>query len=398
MNNTYENRVWLPTLYKKTQTGAVQYSKLSYAFASMDSKVPRDQRHAVVITEFGQVGTNNPQETVDLIKEGKNIGKSNETTPYAQAKTEAKSKWESKIKKRYLESYDRALVGENPLDGEIVMRADKYENRMKKLKWPVFVQPKLDGIRCIAKMVDGKCHLFTRSQKEIKSLPYLAKHIENIYEEHQIGEHISLDGELYNHEYREDFNKIQSAVVRDEPLEGNEDLIQFHIYDVIGLHFGYGERNSFIESVLPASEFIYKVVTKTAGCDEEVEKIFHEFLSLGYEGAMVRDDRTPYEHKKSKSLLKVKIFEDDEFEIVGVVEGNGKLRGHAGSFICDNKDGQTFKAKLKGELDNLREYWDNFENYKGKQLKVQFQGRTPKNKPRFPVGLHIREELDGEIV
>ena len=93
-------------------------------------------------------------------------------------------------------------------------------------------------------------------------------------------------------------------------------------------------------------------------------------------------------------LQKYKVFEDAEFEITGVEEGRGKLAGHAGSFICVTKEGNEFKAKLKGKLSDLKEYWENQKQYIGKTLTVQFQGLTNKNNvPRFPVALRFRENL-----
>jgi DNA ligase-1 len=126
---------------------------------------------------------------------------------------------------------------------------------------------------------------------------------------------------------------------------------------------------------------------------DEVELIeaYEKFKSQGYEGAMVRNLNSPYEFKRSNHLQKMKEFEDAEFEIVGVEEGRGKLQGHAGAFVCKNKDNTEFKAKMSGEISKLKEYWENQNEYIGQMLTVKFQGFTGAKKvPRFPVGLRIR--------
>jgi len=133
---------------------------------------------------------------------------------------------------------------------------------------------------------------------------------------------------------------------------------------------------------------------------------------------MYRHPDTAYDHRRSESLLKYKVMDDEEFEVTGeVVEGNGRLKGQAGSIWCRTSEGIEFKAKLKSFEDSkgkrieskedyqarCTDWFVNIDKYKGKMLTVRFQGYTPKkykkdgtrdggNVPRFPVGLRIREE------
>lgn len=160
-----KNGVSFPTLYKATSTGALQFWDIFVGYAP-DSVQPYPE----IITRFGQLGTGNPQQTSDVIREGKNVGKKNATTPYEQACFEAKAKWEKMCKKGYVTDSARAEAKENDLRGVPAMLAHKYSEHSEKIVFPAAVQPKLDGIRCLTR-ADGT--LWSRSQKPITSVPHI---------------------------------------------------------------------------------------------------------------------------------------------------------------------------------------------------------------------------------
>ena len=109
---------------------------------------------------------------------------------------------------------------------------------------------------------------------------------------------------------------------------------------------------------------------------------------------MLRNIDSLYVNKRSYDLQKVKEFQDEEFEIIGIDEGRGKLTGHVGSFVCRTANGKEFLAKMAGDTDKLKEYFENHALWQGKQLTVKFQGLTGKEQvPRFPVGLRIRDDI-----
>lgn len=360
------------TLYKKNVSGSIQSWTVS-----VDSNI--------VTTTYGQLD-GKLQSTEDVIREGKNIGKSNETTPEEQAQLKAQQIYDKKLKQGYTPDLELAKSSDNVLDAVNPMLAHPIEKKEKYVKFPAVAQPKLDGMRCIAIVEDGKCQLFSRTQKEVNTLPHIVVQIEKLFE----GESIILDGELYNHEHKENFNRLMSLIKRDEVHPDCQE-IQYHIYDVVDSKQKYYPRFMHLEPLLEEASHLFFVPTVLVKSREMLENAFHAFLELGYEGAMYRNPEMTYEHKRSAGLLKVKVMQDAEYPIIGVLEGNGKLAGHAGSFICTTPEGKEFKAKLKGELDSLIEYFENFDKYKGKSLTVQYQGLTPDGIPRFPVGLRIRE-------
>lgn len=376
----------LPTLYKKTSTGAIQQ------WTTFVKDVGTAGPVICIYTQYGQVG-GKIQETSELISEGKNIGKKNETSPLQQAEAEAKARWEKKKKSGYVESAQGAGAGEldDLITGGIVpMLAHKFAEQGHKIKYPCFTQPKLDGIRCIAVVKDGVCTLWSRTRKPIKSMPHIVQEIEAIFSEMEI----VLDGELYNHELKKNFEKIVSMVRQDEPHVDHA-IVQYHVYDICTLKETFEERNEILQEIFQFLEdsedsSLRLVETKEVKSEDDVMTFFERFVEKGYEGSMLRNRDSKYVNKRSYDLLKVKEFDDAEFQITGIEEGRGKLAGHVGAFVCRTADGKEFKAKAKGDTSNLKQYFENNQLWKGRLLTVQYQGLTGYGIPRFPVGIRLR--------
>lgn len=378
----------LPTLYKKTSTGAIQFWTIEGGLNYIGGP---DAVEACVVTTYGQVGTESPQITKDVIKAGKNIGKKNETSDVEQATAEAKAKWEKQKKKGYVESAEGAQAGELDalIEGGVVpMLAHKFSEQAHKVKYPASAQPKLDGIRCIAIVKDGACTLWSRTRKPITSCPHIVQELEAIFESRDV----VLDGELYNHELKSDFEKIVSMVRQEKPAPGHE-IVQYHIYDQV-LDGTFAERYESLVNIFEMNEpySLHLVDTISVETEDRVLAAFEHFKSEGYEGVMVRNDGSKYVNKRSYDLQKVKEFDDAEFTIIGIEEGRGKLQGHVGSFICRNESGKEFLAKMSGDTGQLKRYFEDHSLWSGKLLTVQYQGLTGAAKvPRFPVGLRLRE-------
>lgn len=371
----------LSTLYKKTSTGAIQFWEIW---------VEPDTQGAAIWTKYGQMGTDSPQTTKDVISKGKNIGKKNETTAGQQAEAEAQAKWEKQKKKGYVETIDDASNDrvDDLIEGGIIpMLAHKFAEQAHKIKYPAFVQPKLDGIRCIAIVKDGECTLWSRTRKPITSCPHIVQELEAAFE----SQNIILDGELYNHEMKSDFEKIVSLVRQEEPGEGHE-IVQYHVYDTVNDE-PFKNRYAKLNRMFRLFEFYSLKLVQTEVCksEDDVMGFFDTFRAQGYEGAMMRNVDSTYANKRSYDLQKVKEFDDAEYPIVGVEEGRGKLAGHA-IFVCKTPEGKEFLAKMKGDTAKLKEYFENQGLWSGKKLTVQYQGLTGKEKvPRFPVGVAIRD-------
>lgn len=379
-------KIW-PTLYKKTSTGAIQEWSISVYQESMNSDT------TTIETRYGQLNSDKIQITTDDIREGKNIGKTNETSIFEQAQAEAQAKFEKQLKKGYIESIEAAESGEldECIEGGIVpMLAHSFAKHGHKIKYPCYIQPKLDGVRCISILKNGVCTLWSRTRKQITSCPHIVAEIENNFKQDVI-----LDGELYNHSFKENFEHIVHLVRQEEPDPQCTD-VEYHIYDLVN-EDPFDKRclsitSKFASPFTKNFKYLRLVETNSVVQEEDVIKFFEEFKSEGFEGAMLRNGESPYVNKRSYDLLKVKEFEDAEFEICGIDEGRGKLSGHVGAFKCKDSQGNEFLAKMSGQTERLRDYFKDHSLWEGKRLTVQFQGLTGKNKvPRFPVGLRIRD-------
>lgn len=364
----------LPTLYKKTSTGADQFWEIS-----IDG--------STIKTRWGQIN-GKIQETSDEIKEGKNAGRANATTAAEQALSEATSRWEHKLKKGYVKDLASARAGKTDkiiAGGIFPMLAQKFSEQGDKLEYPCYDQPKLDGHRCTG-MVDssGDVTLWTRSRKSITSMGHIISAIK------KLGlRSIIFDGELYNHDYKDRFEELTSFI-RDSKAKPGADIVQYHIYDVISSD-RQDVRIKFLND-LPMATPLMRVMTLEANDEDDLMAHTQLYLSMGYEGAMARNKRAYYVNKRSNDLLKIKVFDDDEFEVTGVEEGRGKLVGH-GIFVCKTEKGNEFRAKMMGDTADLKQYWENPGLCIGKQLTVKYQGYTKKNSvPRFPVALRFRDD------
>lgn len=373
----------LPKLYKKTSTGAIQ---------EWEVYIDDSGCSPVIITKYGQLG-GKIQTSTEVITEGKNIGRSNETSPMEQAFLQAKSDWEKQLKKGYVDNVDDAEEGKTDeiIKGGIApMLAHKFSEQGHKIKYPALVQPKLDGHRCVAVYKNGEYSLWSRTRKPITSMPHIIKAL------NESGCCHSLDGELYNHDYHNNFEELSSKIRQEEPQSGCE-VVQYHIYDApenMGLN---KNRNEYLQidakEVLKDYPELHIVETIVVNDEDELMDAFDHFVAEGYEGCMVRNMSGLYVNKRSYDLQKVKEFLDDEFKIVGVKVGTkGSMAGKA-VFTCQLPNGETFDCKMKGDMNDLKKYADDTSLVIGKLLTVQYQGYTGYGKPRFPVGLRFREDI-----
>ena len=260
------------------------------------------------------------------------------------------------------------------------MLARKYEDFKNSVLYPCHVQPKLDGIRCIAEMKNGVCTLYSRTGKALKM-----EHIKLALESADLKD-VVLDGEFYNHDIK--FEKI-AGLAGSKSSKKDSDLIQYHVYDIVDNRLSFADRTAIISMLNFKSEFIHKVKTLIVISELQLTEIYKFYKSNNYEGAMIRNSESSYVCDRSSNLLKMKSFDDAEFKIIGIKSGVGKMENHA-VFECETSDKKTFSCKMEGSYDYLKEIFLNQSLALGKKLTVRFQGLTSNNIPRFPVGVCIR--------
>ena len=208
---------------------------------------------------------------------------------------------------------------------------------------PTFIQPKLDGVRCVIQCDNSIITAYSRTGKEWKNIDHILEELVPFFAKYP---NVILDGELYNHDLRDNFEKIISLVRKQKPTVEDrldaEDLTQFHCYDIIDEKLPFDQRIEFVnQSLMLIGSSIYTVDTRDV-FDEKMAKAFHKVnLKDGYEGSIVRTNDT-YQCKRSHNLRKFKDFSDAEATIIGFEEGKGKRAGHLGKFIMRDDEGVEF--------------------------------------------------------
>lgn len=376
----------LPTLYKRNSNGSVQQWTMIV-------------EHNKYWAEYGQVA-GKIQSDKPTVAKPKNVGKSNETTPEEQAILEAESKWTKKIdRQRYFESIKD--IDQFQFKPTLAHKADVQGHKLEgKL---ISATPKLDGIRCYITK-DGA---FSRRDMKFVTTKIIEEDLKPFFDKFP---NAILDGELYNHKYKEDFNQITSLVRKTKNITGEDwafiaDNLQFHLFDVpriadLTLKDTFIKRMTRFQEVFGIGEVKFNTKRFFIVVDEIFEDFsfnderFQEYKAAvteeGYEGVMVRDMNMPYEMKRSYKLQKVKDFVDDEFTIVDITEGDGNRSGMAGRVICEI-NGDTFEANMRGSHDYFTELLKNRNIYIGKQATIRYQNLTPDGQPRFGVMVAIRD-------
>ena len=179
---------------------------------------------------------------------------------------------------------------------------------------PVFIQPKLDGVRCLIQYDNSTVTAYSRTGKEWKNIDHILFNLRPFF---QLNPDVVLDGELYNHKLKDDFEKIISCVRKTKPThehrQESERLVEFHCYDIIkpsqrGMTFS--ERDEWLRLNVPKHNYVVRQVESTiVRNDVDAQHENNANLAKGYEGSILRTNDI-YQHKRSHSLRKFKQFHD----------------------------------------------------------------------------------------
>jgi len=255
----------------------------------------------------------------------------------------------------------------------------------------VFMQPKLDGVRCVIQCDNSKITAYSRAGKEWKNIDHILFNLKPWF---ALNQDIILDGELYNHDLKDNFEKIISLVRKTKPTEEHrlesEKMVQFHCYDIIDETMSFAMRNEFIKQAVPRNHCVRHV--ETTQCYTEGDaKVFHQDnLDQGYEGSILRTNDT-YKCGRSWNLRKFKDFHDTEALIVDWVEGNGKRKGTIGKFMAQDEDGVLFGMPVMDKFDYLQKNFEDMKTWIGKTATFTYFERTKAGSYRHPLFKCIRD-------
>jgi len=302
----------------------------------------------------------------------KNVGRANVTTAEVQARAE----WASMVQKQRDKGYTE--VGTVSTIRPLPMLAHKFVERGTKMQWPVQVQPKYNGQRMLFDGTTG----WSRGGKEI--LPAVVAHLQCVLPPGTI-----LDGELLLPRNV----LLQDTMVATKKFRpGISEQLLYIVYDLISplvfserfrhlarIHAGLSVPNLHLAPTQPAID-AGEVMT------------FHRWCTgQGFEGVMIRDDSGGYEiGHRSNQLQKYKEFQDDEFVITDVVEGDGKFKGSA-VFVCVTAAGRTFNCTPEGNMKYRQDLYRSRQTLVGRKLTIRYQELSNLYIPLFPVGVVVQD-------
>ena len=359
-----------PTLYKKTKTGKVQKWRISVQETGAG--------YGRITVEHGQLNGKIQVLTKDL-KSGKNAGKKNATTPFQQALSESSSKWSKQVDAGYTE--DSSGVSSRILP----MLAKTYASNQRLVKQGcIALQPKLNGVRCLAYRLNNHIVLMSRKGKEYtKNLPHIVNALDTVLDDNTI-----FDGELYVHGWS--FQKIVRSVKKVNVNNGHK--IQYWIYDIADSDTIFKNRYLNLLEYKPyLSKHIFRILKTYISFEDQIKEYHDKFVRYGFEGVIIRKMDKTYEfNTRSSSLYKYKQFFDKEVLIVGYKEGTGI---EAGCVVWQVRDefGNIFWSRPKGSHKQRGIWYRCAKRYIGSVLTIRYQELTEDNVPVFNVGVAVRD-------
>jgi len=318
--------------------------------------------------------------------EPKNTGKANATTATQQANLEIESQYAKKLKSGYFRSKNdvNKITFIEPMLAQPLHKLAKQPDFANE-KWGL--QCKFNGNRCIA----TKNGLFSRTGERYYSVPHIEGALKSFFE---VCPAAVLDGELFNNHLRTQLNEINKLIrkskhISQEDFAKSEELVKFYIYD--GYNFcGYNELSAYhlrkkaIDNFLLTCKLkcLASVETISIKSDEQMKEEFNRLLADQQEGAILRWMDAPYEHKRSKYLVKVKVDDDSEATIVDITDGDGNWKG-AATNVTLNWKGKVFDGVFKGKYEKRADILKDKKNWIGKEVTFLYMGLTGLGTPNF---------------
>lgn len=359
-------------LYKQTKT-----KKIQLWFVSVEG-------NEITVTQ-GQV--DGKLQEYKTYCEGKNIGRSNETSPEQQAILEATSKWEKQVKKGYTTDPSGEISIKLP------MKISVYQGSEHKVPFPCYVSPKLNGVNGEYWREGSELKLYSRGGEEYPLIKQQVSEILSIMDKFNL---TSLNGEIYKHgEWLQD---ITGAVKKWRPLT---DQLKFYIFDIPCLGgLSYYDRTSVLQEIYEFLEnedlsFVRVVNEIRVSNHDRIEKYHKKCVNEGYEGVVIRDPNSLYEYnKRSTDVWKYKVPKDGEY----LIKSYKIDKNNQPVFICVTEEGKEFNVKPKGDKERREEIRQDVDNWVGNWLKIEYEELSKTGVPLKPVGIDLRDKVNGVFV
>ncbi len=385
----------LPTIYGVEKNGKTKV---------WTARIYRDilNGFATAEIEYGQLD-GKKQSTTREYTEGKNLGKKNETTPLQQCLLETRRKWQDKMEKEGYSLAQPVLEATNATNATnatkvFPMLAHTFEpcsekNKKNGIVFPCYVQPKLDGLRCICYLMpSNKVVAQSRTGAYFESVEHICEELRPILLKNP---GLALDGELYTTDMP--FEELAGLIKKKKLTEVDVQrtrLVKYHIYDIVSA-VPYSERHARIVDLLSpnahAHAHLEVVHTQLIPDLPAFKQAFGDYVASGYEGIMLRNVAGVYrQNYRSHDLQKYKEFVESEYPIVGFKEAAGRDAGTV-IWVCVTAEEREFSVRPRGTQEQRRQWFQDGHKYVGKLLTVIYQELSELNVPRFPVGKAIRD-------
>ena len=332
-------------------------------------------------------------------------------------------------RKRYKIKYREGYQPGGGVVPQMVKGMKGYEYKENSVKlWPVYTQPKLNGIRMLCQDVcAGNVKMRSWLNNPYTHLRHLENELREFFE--YLPRYATLDGELYNHNM--DFSTLISAVKTTKHVHPKLDKVQYWIFDIdyedsvnsspfekryellVNSYRRYIQDRSETSDendtrALPATFFI--VPCQLARNHQEVIRQHAEHVSNGYEGIMIKKistcikdthpngvmskhyRETLYKPGKCNHILKYKQFIDEE----GIITS---LSCDSDTCVCrrtpvlhvQDRRGNVFPIKMRGNSEGCGLFHVNPDLLIGKEVTYRYQELLSCGTPVFPVGLSVRD-------
>lgn len=350
--------MYCKTIYKKDSSGKIRYLTVNVAVNELQQI-------------SGVMNTDNPIVHAKLCY-GKNIGRANETTDSKQAELEAASVVAEKLRLGYFDTIEEAQE-KGGKDFLLPMLAKDYKKEFKKVKYPCFAQPKLDGMRALGSEENT---MTSRTGKVVDTITHIKFHA--------LGDYV-LDGELYAH--GKTFQETMKLIKKYRPNE--TEAIKYHVYDLV-MDAPFRIRHGYLTAIVSTNPQLSLVETVFVENEAEMLEFHKKNIAAGYEGTMIRHGESGYSvNKRSSDLLKYKDFLDETYKITDVVPSESRPEQGVVTCWC-HKTGQYFNTGMKFSHAEREEILANKDKYVGQMAEIRFFELTDSGIPRFPVCFGFR--------
>lgn len=358
-----------------------------------------------VWTEVGIVDGKVTRHPPTYIDEGKNMGRANQRNMFQTAMIMARDKY--LLKTRHSTNDIHTENTEIHSHMWFPMLAKPLKD-VPEIQFPVYVQMKYDGLRCLAFLRNDEVILYTRQKKQYMQLEYLEKELRPILKKAMLkGESLYLDGELYQHGmHLQDISGTARRV-----NEAKDVQLDYVVYDCFypSTEEGFEQRQIILEDALSgiSTKSHVKLAPKYfVKSQKQLDVVYKTFIRDGYEGAIVRTINGKYLRKvdqtgaflRSRDVIKIKKKHTDEFKIVGFTSGQGKDTD-AVIWVLETPEGKKFNVTPKQTYPERKEIFARLKKpgifdkeYSGLMMTVEYEDLSNDSIPLRAKSVGVRNE------